>query len=225
VIDPNVTAAQISASTHTHNTRISNFKEYLATNKAMKQQVIGAINNMYLRTLRHCVTGFTNVTTGRQMLDHLYSSYGRPSLADLQDNDTRFRTQYNLNQPIKAFIDQVKDAVSLAAAASAPYLPAQIVTVAYTLIFPTGMFPEACRKWRRHPTIEQTWANFKIAFSKAHQDYGDSQATATQAGYQHANAAMEFQHDTAEAIANLATATASDRTTVANLTTSKDPIQ
>jgi hypothetical protein len=51
VIAPNATTAQISTITRAHNTRITNFKEYLATNKALKQQVIGAINNMYLRRL------------------------------------------------------------------------------------------------------------------------------------------------------------------------------
>lgn len=218
VIAANATPARISTITRVHATRLADFREYLSTDKALKQQVIGAINNMYLRTLRHRVTGFANVTT-RQMLDHLYASYGRLSPADLQENDKRLRTPYDPNQPIEAFIDQVEDAVSLAAAARAPYSPAQIVAVSYTIMFTTGMFPEACREWRRRPIGEQTWANFKTTFTEAHQDYRDSQATATQAGYHHANAAMEFQHDTAEAIANLATATASDRTTVANLTT------
>jgi hypothetical protein len=152
-------------------------------------------------------------------LDHLYASYGRLSLADLQDNDTHLRTKYDPNQPIKAFINQVEDAVSLATAARAPYSPEQIVAVAYTLMLSTGIFRKACYEWRRYPIVEQSWANFKTSFTEAHQDYMDSQAIATQAGYQHAHAAMEFQHDTAEAITNLVTATASNQATVANLTT------
>jgi hypothetical protein len=51
----------------------------------------------------------------------------------------------------------------------------------------------------------------------AHQELRESQVTSNQAGYHHANAALEYQHDTALALANLATATASDRSTVSNL--------
>jgi hypothetical protein len=63
---------------HTHHTNI--FQEYLATNKALKQQqVIRAVNNiMYLRTLSHRITGLANVLN-KQMLTHLYNQYGRPS--------------------------------------------------------------------------------------------------------------------------------------------------
>jgi hypothetical protein len=48
--------------------------------------------------------------------------------------------------PTKAFIDQAEDAVSLAAATRAPYSPAQIIAITYTLMFSTGMLPDACHK-------------------------------------------------------------------------------
>jgi hypothetical protein len=85
------------------------------------------------------------------------------------------------------------------------------------------MLPEACREWRHNPA-EHSWPNFKTFFAEAHQDLRDSQLTSKKSGYHDANAVLNNadnslldQHDTPEAIANLATATASDRTTVANL--------
>jgi hypothetical protein len=215
VIPAGSTAAQIAVRQRTHRDNLALFREYLATDKALKQQVIGAVNPMYIRTLRHRVTGFANATT-LQLLSHLYATYGRLSPADLQANDARLRTGYDPNQPIEALIDQVEDAVSLAAAANTPYTAGQIVSIAYTHVFATGMFPEACREWRRRPLQEQTWVNFKTDFAIAHQEYRESQTT-NQAGYHNANAAMELQQDTAMAIANLATATAADRSTVTAL--------
>jgi hypothetical protein len=217
VIPAGSTGPQISAVIRQHGLSANLFKEYLATDKALKQQIIGAVPATYLRTLRNRITGFANVTT-LQLLSHLYTNYGRLSPADLQDNDTRMRNNYDPNQPIEAFIDQIEDAISLAAAANAPYTAAQIVAIAYNIIFSTGMFPEACREWRRRPIVEKTWVNFKVDFALAHQDFRDSQVTSRQAGYHNANAAFELQQDTATAIANLATATAADRSTVANLT-------
>jgi hypothetical protein len=86
------------------------------------------------------------------------------------------------------------------------------------------MFPDTCCDWRCCPILEQTWATFKINFALAHQELCDSQVTSNQAGYQQAanaaydTASYDIQQETALAIANLATATASDRSTVANLT-------
>ena len=223
-IPAGATEVQTAEIIRQHKANLQLFKEYLSTDKALKQQIIGAVPAMYLRTMRNRITGFANVTTN-ELLSHLYATYGRLSPADLQDNDTRMRANYDANQPIEVFIDQIEDAVSLAAAANAPYSPAQIVAIAYNTIFTTGMFPEACREWRRYTPANQTWVNFKTAFSLAHQELRDSQVTSNQAGYhnanaayEHATAAFELQQETAAAIANLATATAADRSTVASLT-------
>jgi hypothetical protein len=43
------------------------------------------------------------------MLTHLYTSYGRLTPADLQDNNTRFRKPYDPNQPIEALFDQIEE--------------------------------------------------------------------------------------------------------------------
>jgi hypothetical protein len=197
---------------HKANTNL--FKEYIATDKALKQQVIAAVDAMYLKPLRNRITGFATATT-LEMLTHLYTSYGRLTPADLQGNDTRLHNPYDPNQPIKSLSNQIEDAVALAAAAQAPYSPAKIVAIAYTLVFTTGMLPEACHEWRRNPG-DHTWPNFKTFFAEAHQDLRDSQITLKQSGYHdadsvlnNANDSVIDQHDTAKAIANLATATAS----------------
>jgi hypothetical protein len=217
------TSSQVATLLREHKANPHLFKEYIATDKALKQQVIAAVYAMYLKPLCNGITGFATDTT-LEMLTHLYTSYSRLTPADLQGNDTRLRNPYDPNQPIKSLFDQIEDAVALAAAAQAPYSPAQIVAIAYTLVFTTGMLPEACRKWRRNPA-DHTWPNFKTFFAEAHQDLRDSQITSKQSAYHDANYVLNIandsvidQHDTAEAIANLATATASDRATVASLT-------
>jgi hypothetical protein len=176
---------------------------------------------LFLRAIEHRVTGFANRTT-RDMLMHLYTNYGRLTPADIQANDERLKARYDPNQPIESLFTQVEDAMEIADAANAPYSPEQIVNVAYNLVYSTGMFADACRDWRRRTAAEKNWANFKVDFTIAHSEYRDSQATANQAGYHSANAAITDNanalEQTADALANLATATASDRAAVANLT-------
>jgi hypothetical protein len=75
----------------------------------------------------------------------------------------------------------------------------------------------------------KTWAQFKIDFSTAHREFRLTNQTAQQYGFHSANMMIEQSRDgsmqeTAEAIAQLATATASDRGTAATLTTTNEKL-
>jgi hypothetical protein len=105
-----------------------------------------------------------------------------------------------------------------------PYGAAMIFNVAYTLVFNTGLFPDACRAWQSRAIATNTWAQFKIDFATAHQEFRLTNQTAQQYGFHSANMMIEQGRDdsmqeTAESIAQLAKATASDRGTVATLNT------
>jgi hypothetical protein len=103
-------------------------------------------------------------------------------------------------------------------ASGSPYTTSQVITNAYALVFITGMLLEACRNWRRRPAFEKTWNNFKLDVSEAHQDLQQIQATSQGSGYHGANSAQDsFATETADAFANLATATASDHQMLAEL--------
>jgi hypothetical protein len=82
----------------------------------------------------------------------------------------------------------------------------------------------ACRRWNEKPTAEKTWAQFKSHFAAAHRQHKQIQGEfAATAGYHSANAAVTQNEDqmaeaTIVALSNLATATASDKGSVAALT-------
>jgi chromosome segregation ATPase len=99
-----------------------------------------------------------------------------------------------------------------------------IVNWAYTLVFNTGLFPDACHAWQSRAIAGKTWAQFKLDFATAHREFRLANQTAQQSGFHGANMMIEHRRDetiqdTVNAIAQLATATASDRGTVAALTT------
>jgi hypothetical protein len=104
-----------------------------------------------------------------------------------------------------------------------------IVNIAYTLVFNTGLYPDACRAWQSKAIAARTWAQFKIDFATAHREFRLTNQTVQQSGFHSANMMIEQGRDelmnkTAEAIAQLATAMASDRGTVATLTTTNDKL-
>ena len=82
-----------------------------------------------------------------------------------------------------------------------------------------------CHEWIRTDNAQKTWVNFKVYFLRAFRENRDQSRHAQHAGYGHsntqnsANAAMlaEMTQDHSHTLANLATATQSDRTTVANM--------
>jgi hypothetical protein len=75
------------------------------------------------------------------------------------------------------------------------------------------LFPEACRAWQSRAIAANIWAQFKIDFATAHREFRLTNETAQQSGFHSANMMIEQGRDdsmqeTAEAISQLATATA-----------------
>jgi hypothetical protein len=98
-----------------------------------------------------------------------------------------------------------------------------IINVAYTLVFNTGLLPDVCRALQSRAIAGKKWPQFKIDFATAHGEFRLTSQTAQQSGFHSANMMIEqncpeSMNETAEAIAQLATATASDRSTVVTLT-------
>jgi hypothetical protein len=214
------TGPQITDLRRQHDHAAALYKEYDATDKALKSLLLSAVDETYVRSLRDRFIGYANVTT-LQMLTHLYTAYAKISAGDLDDNDAKMKADWDPNQPIEVLIDQIDDAIDMAAAANNPYTPEQVVLIAYNLVFKTGLFEEECKLWRRRTTANRTWTEFKLVFTLAHQELRESKQTTRATGFHSANNASpttDLQLETAEAIANLATATASDRSTFATLT-------
>jgi hypothetical protein len=125
---------------------------------------------------------------------------------------------YNTDQPIEVLITQIEEAIDYASAGGQAYSPAQTVNLAYSLIFATGHYDQACREWRQKAAGDKTWANYKIHFTEAYNDRRETQLTTQGAGYHGAHmVTADYLTSTAEAFANLATANAVDRTAVGTL--------
>ena len=209
------TAAQIASFRYDHKIATDLFTEYDRTDKALRQLLISSVDETFIRALRQKYIGYSTLTT-LDFLSHLYKTYANISPSDLQDNDARLRAPYDANHPIETLVDQVDNAVEYAAAGDTPYTPQQVVSIAFQLVYQTGLFLDDCKIWKRKDAADKTWSNFKSFFATAHQDWRESQATTTGANFHSAN--HVYQQDTVDAIANLATATASDRASVAALT-------
>ena len=221
----NPTGAQIQAANRNHVEALRIFRLYTNVQNALKQQLLTAVDDIYIRALRHRHTAYSNLTVA-QLITHLYSTYGRVTPMSLQANDDRFRTAYDPAQPFETLVAQIEDAQDYADSGGSPYSTTQIVDNAYNIMHHTGMFVETCREWRRRTAADKTWANFKIEFALAHSDLGNLRHTSQAAGYHQANFASDnnFAIETAEALANLATAATADRNMLHSLQTTSQAL-
>ena len=229
-IPPNATAAQIGNIERTHKEAKRLYQEYVAVGNALKQQLISAIDETYLRGLRNNIYGYMNVSV-LQMITYLYENYGDIEPGDLSENNKRFTNPYDASTPIETLWEQIEEAIAFAAAAEAPYTTQQIINNTYDLLHKTGQFKDELKEWRRLPTAQQTWPLFKRMMTRAHRDLRRQVAAST--GYHTANNLEYGRYDndtsnamaaTAAALEELAEATQNDRVAVANLTTANNTL-
>jgi hypothetical protein len=218
-----MTASVIAETTRVHREATQVYRTYHIVDQAIKKLIIESFDYAYLNALSDEIAGYANCTS-LQLLTYLLTYYAMIAPTELTQNYERLNTPYDPNQPIEALFQQIQDARAFAVAGGQPYGAAMIVNVAYTLIFNTGLFPDACRAWQSRAIAGKTWAQFKHDFATAHREFRLTNQTAQQSGFHSANMMIEqgrdeSMQDTVNAIAQLATATASDHGTLATLTT------
>src|SRR5687767_8658659 len=94
VIPASSTEPQIALLAQTHSNDKKIWKEYITTNKALKQQLMATVNKMYYHKLHNCITNFGMVTTFA-ILEHLYKVYGKITPSNLADNKICMKAPYN----------------------------------------------------------------------------------------------------------------------------------
>eukprot|EP00586_Coscinodiscus_wailesii_P001561 CAMPEP_0172482082 /NCGR_PEP_ID=MMETSP1066-20121228/8359_1 /TAXON_ID=671091 /ORGANISM="Coscinodiscus wailesii, Strain CCMP2513" /LENGTH=367 /DNA_ID=CAMNT_0013244955 /DNA_START=131 /DNA_END=1234 /DNA_ORIENTATION=+ len=221
VIPENASPAQIAQLKTAYDMMTNVWLEYTNTDKALKQQLLRAVEDIYLRDIKHSMTGYANVST-RRLLGHLYSKYGRITPEALKENGNRMRKSYDMSQPIQTLWVQIQEANDYAAAGGVLYSLRQILDIVYTLLAKTGHhFRYACREWRRVRAAQRTWQQFKNHFTKAYNDSRTYESTAN-FGYAATNhvfgaETVEYMQDTQEALTNLANAAVADKAFVTQL--------
>jgi hypothetical protein len=178
---------------------------------------------MYLDILNDNMVGYANILA-RDMLDHLFETYGNITAVDLKINFEHMRRAWDPQQPVETLFKQIQDCADYSEAGGILIVHPHQINVGYAKIFATGHIMSACRRWNEKPSTDKTWAQFKSHFAAAHRQHKQMQGeSAATAGYHSANAAVTQNEDymkeaTIGALVNLATATAADRGVVAALT-------
>jgi hypothetical protein len=215
--------AQISAARHLWGENVHTFRTNNTVEQALKKRIITVFEPMYLDILNDDMVGFAYISA-REMLDHLFLTYGSITAVDLEHHFENMCNAWDPQHPVETLFKHIPDCADYAEAGGVTIGQAQHINVACEKIFATGRFMSACRRWNEKDPAEKTWTNFKVHFAVAHHHHKQMQGeSAVNSGYHVANADVGQTEDqiseaTIRALANLATATATDRGVVATLT-------
>jgi hypothetical protein len=86
----NGTEAQISAAHHIWEEDVQTYRTCTSVQEALKKQIIGVFEPMYLEILNDNMVGYANISE-RDMLDHLFETYGNITAVDLEINFEHMR--------------------------------------------------------------------------------------------------------------------------------------
>ena len=226
---PNVPAGTSAANTstivHHHTEDLRQWREFKNVNTALKNQLLSALDDIYVRALKVHHVGYMNQSI-RTILQHLFDNYDNITPLELEDNDTKMYDTWDPNSLFDCLIKQVEDGQDYADDGGQPYTAEQLLRIAYTLVFKTGLYFEDCNAWNARPATAHTWDYFKTHFQNAQCLLHDQMHTTKQAGF-HSNLAQhqpqpatqppaEYQ----EALIDLASSTAADRELLTKLATS-----
>jgi hypothetical protein len=178
-----------------------------------------AVQDTYLTGIHDPAHGFG----ARSIIDvfqYLFRTYGQIGPDKILANQQKLTQPVDPNQPMAILFKQIEDCQKFAAAGQVAITPQQVLKAAETLILQTGKYVSAYRKWISLDPVHKTYHNFKLRMNQEYQLQNTMTTTARDAGYHHANAAINPDDETslASAAHKFAAASASDRAAFEQLT-------
>jgi hypothetical protein len=95
------TAAQISAARHIWEEDVQTYRTYTSVQQALKKHIISVFEPMYLDILNNNMVGYT-IISARDMLDHLFKTYGNITAVDLEINFEHMHRAWDPQQPVES---------------------------------------------------------------------------------------------------------------------------
>jgi hypothetical protein len=100
--------SQISAARHQWEEDVQTYRTYTSVQQALKKQIISVFEPMYLDILNDNMVGYVNISE-RDMLDHLFDTYGNITAVDLEINFEHMRQAWDPQQSVETLLKQIQD--------------------------------------------------------------------------------------------------------------------
>ena len=168
------TALQSKMIEDAYKKRMKLYEMCIGVEKALKQQIVKAVHEDWLRPLRNATT---NTIQGNipAILTFLLNTHGNISPDTITTKELEVKNmEYEAeSEPIDNIFTKIEELVEFASAAGAPYSRPQIINIAYVILKRLRIFNSSITKWNKEiratPALN-TWVHFKTFFREAYED-------------------------------------------------------
>jgi hypothetical protein len=129
------------------------YRKYTSVQQALKKQIISLFKPICVDILNDNMVGYDNISA-REMLDHLFETYGNITAVDLEINFEHMRRAWDPQQPVESLFKQIQDCADYYEVGGVLIGHPQQINVGYATIFATGHFMSACPRWNEKHTIK-----------------------------------------------------------------------
>jgi hypothetical protein len=160
--------------------------DYIVIETALKNQLIAAINELYITELVADDVGYGDYSA-KQILAYIVKKYDKIQYKDIQNNREKLDAKWDITDPIQTLWQRIDECKRFAKAGGYDLDDMTIMQATFTVLQNTGVFELYCILWKRQPEDTWTLAEFKIFFEEANEER--SSATAKEVGYHGAHKA------------------------------------
>jgi hypothetical protein len=169
-----------------HTQRVDEFRQYTYMYTTLKNQVIKAVQPVYLLDLEDPITGLSTQSPW-QLISHLLTTYGTITDDDIQANRTKLVGPWNPDDPIETIFARGNACQKFAADANAAISDRELVAALFQVLVASGVLSYVCTVWNARLQATKTLIEFKTHFLAAN-TLRASDATAQSTGYHGAHA-------------------------------------
>jgi hypothetical protein len=139
------TAARFSAARHIWEEDVQTYQTFTSVQQALKKQIISVFEPMYLDIFNDNMVGYANISA-RDMLDHLFETYGNITAVDLEIKFEHMRRAWDPQKPVESLFKQIQECADYSESGGVLIGHPHQINVGYAKIFATGHFMSACHR-------------------------------------------------------------------------------
>jgi hypothetical protein len=113
------------------------YRTCTSVQQALKKHIISVFEPMFLEILNDNMMGYANISA-RDMLDHLYETYGNITAVDFEINFEHMRRAWDPQQPVETLLKQIQDCADYSEAGGVSIGPSQQINVGYAKYLQQG---------------------------------------------------------------------------------------
>ena len=137
---------------------------FILTQEALRNQIIANVDDQYINHLHDDLTDYATVTP-KELLNHLWSTYGEIDETDRTKNEERMKAPWSPPTPVEELFKQLREGQKFAKKGNETIGDELLARYAYENINATGIFSKACTKWRKKAAADKTWIKFQKFFT------------------------------------------------------------